>query len=179
MRRIFVALKISPKLQQCVAEWAARHYNFPVRWLAGKNLHITLIPPWHATDENIESTKEILENITRSSSPFPLLFHTLSFGPDPRRPRLIWAEGNAPRELLLLKSHLDIALGPAEKRPFRLHLTLARFREEEFAHFPIKSLHEQVNWNELANSLVLMESHLSPHGADYEILAEFLLQPHE
>lgn len=53
-----------------------------------------------------------------------------------------------------------------------MHLTLARFREEDFTNFPAKKLDEEVVWNETASSIVLMQSHLSRQGADYEILME-------
>lgn len=62
-----------------------------------------------------------------------------------------------------------------EMRPFRLHLTLARFKGETFFSFPIKKLDEAVQWQSPISSFLLMESHLMKTGADYDVLKEFLL----
>ena len=56
---------------------------------------------------------------------------------------------------------------------FIMHVTIARFRQEEFSSFPIKKIDDKVSWQERIGSFVLMESHLSREGADYEILETF------
>jgi 2'-5' RNA ligase len=100
----------------------------------------------------------------------------VSFGPTPKKPRLIWAEGQASREILDLRLKIYEALGrKSEGRPFKLHLTLARFRPADFAAFPLKVLNEKVPWRERFGSFVLMRSRLSPQGADYEAVEEFKL----
>ena len=189
-RRLFIALPISKAFQEEILHWEMAYTKFPVRWLTGKNLHVTLIPPWHATDD--VEVKELLAEVG-SPAPIPLIFRRIAFGPDPHAPRLIWAEGDAPPALVALRDRIAEALGqepaasltrgeprPAnagrEHRPFRLHLTLARFREEQFPSFPIRTLDEQVDWRDTAHSFVLMESHLARTGADYEVRAEFPLR---
>lgn len=175
-KRIFVAVPVSPALQEKVEIWRAKYERLPVRWLAGKNLHITLIPPWYAADvSNIASQ---LELVAGESKCFEIFFRRVVFGPEPHRPRLIWAEGETPPELISLKSKLEKILDKEpERRPFRLHLTLARFRPETFSSFPLKRLGENVSWVEMVDSFVLMEAHLSAAGADYEILAKYKLLP--
>lgn len=174
-KRLFVALLISKTLQEEILRSEMAYVKLPVRWLTGKNLHVTLIPPWHAADDT--ETRELLAEMERVPEPLALSFHRVTFGPDPHAPRLIWAEGNAPPELLALKTAIETALGvKPEYRPFRLHLTLARFREEDFSSFPVRELDERVAWRDTVRSFVLMESHLTRGGADYEILAEFPFQ---
>lgn len=171
--RIFIAVAVSPRLQEEILMWERRYDRLPVRWLQGKNLHVTLIPPWY--EERIDEVEKRLEMI-REIYPFEILFEKVAYGPDPRRPRLIWAEGKVPKKLVDLKSKIETVLGKeSEQRPFRLHLTLARFRPESFSQFSIKRLDEQVSWRDDARSFVLMESHRTPRGADYEILAEISL----
>lgn len=172
--RIFVALPISAALQEEIVEWEKKFSTLPVRWLHGKNLHITLVPPWY--EENVEKIKEILQKVHGAIGSFEIEFEKVTYGPDPRRPRLIWAEGSTPKELVTLTTKIEEALGVTpESRPFRLHLTLARFRPEDLSQFPIKKLDEPVSWHDTVRSFVLMESHLSPAGADYEVLGEFAL----
>lgn len=168
--RIFVAVPISPFLQDAALEWEKSFSDLPVRWLAGKNLHITLVPPWYEKDT--DSAKDKLNKITAAGG-FEIEFKKINFGPDPHRPRLIWAEGSAPKEIVALKDGAcEIFNRPKESRPFLLHLTLARFRPETFSSFVVKKLDERVAWTDNVRSIVLMESHLSRRGADYEIIAE-------
>ncbi len=174
MKRIFVAISISEELQNQAFDFRRSHQNIPVRWLSGKNLHITLIPPWYTDD--INSVKEVLHEINEikgEAAAFELRFQKISFGPSFREPRLIWAEGETPQEIPSLIHNLQKILNQKdENRPFRLHLTLARFHTEDFMSFPTKELNEKIDWREKVSSIVLMESHLSPKGADYEVLEE-------
>lgn len=177
-RRIFVALPISPSLQKAIARWQKGHAAWPIRWAKPESLHITLIPPWWVEDPR--PVLSLLEGDTLKRchlfDEFALTFHRVTFGPDPKRPRLIWAEGDVPPELLQLKRRLEEALQqPSEKRAFKLHLTLARFRPDSFPNFPAKALDEKIDWQEEVKSLALLESHLSPAGATYEQLAVFPL----
>lgn len=169
-RRIFLAVKISEPLQEEILEFENDFRKLPVRWLAGKNLHVTLVPPWY--EEDIESAVSKIKN-TRTN-PFYIEFSKVVYGPNPRSPRLVWAEGKAPAELIELEKLLENALGQKpENRPFLLHLTLARFRPEDFSRFLRKWLDENVDWKEEVKNFVLMESHLSRDGANYEVLREF------
>lgn len=183
--RLFVAIPISEGLQNQALNFRKNYKNLPVRWLSGKNLHITLIPPWYTHD--IASVKEKLESLKGKMSAFNVKFENISFGPSLSEPRLIWASGKTPPQIIELKNLSEKALGEKnlgekalnrqpENRPFILHLTLARFRPEDFQKFPIKSLDEKIDWVENINSIVLMESHLSQKGADYEILQKICIE---
>ena len=168
MPRIFVAVPISNELQEKILEWEKFFPDLPVRWLLGKNLHITLTPPWG--ENNVEEVKNLLEKV-ENPAPFEVEFDEVSFGPNPKAPRLIWANGSAPKEIVNLKSNVEEVLEfKPENRPYKLHLTLARFRPEDFRNFKIKNLREKVLWKEKIDSFVLMESHLSRAGAEYEII---------
>ncbi len=172
-RRIFIALPISKQLEEHVAAFRAQHRDLPVRWLTGKNLHITVIPPWE--EEQVEPITDLLETIQRTTGPISLNFHLVTYGPN-KEPRLIWAEGEAPDQIFTLKHNIERTLSRApELRPFRLHMTLARFAPEEFSTFPVQDLKDSVSWSDEASSFTLMESHRLPQGADYEILSSFQL----
>ncbi len=178
--RIFVAIPISEELQVKILEWekqwlvattaGKKATADKIRWLAGKNLHITLIPPWYVSESELEKVKSKMEKVSGIGS-LELKFEKVEYGPNPKSPRLIWAAGPAPKRLLDLKLKIENFLGAEpEKRPFRLHLTLARFWEEGFPAFSIKNLDELVSWKEKVSYFVLMESYLSRTGADYEVL---------
>lgn len=168
-KRLFIAVPISHPLQMEIAAWAEKYFTLPARWLQGKNLHVTLIPPWY--EHNLEEVFSLFDSVQGIVKPFEMKFEHVSVGPNPREPRLIWAEGEAPGELLVLKELFEKTFGKkSEYQPFKMHLTLARFRPEDFVLFPKKKIDEKVAWSEKVSSAVLMESHLSPAGVDYEVL---------
>lgn len=176
-KRIFVAVAISKSLQRKIFDWKKKHKSArwwtSVRWLVSKNLHITLIPPWY--EKNVDNVKNRLARQSFSEGgAFNILFEKVEFGPDLKKPRLIWTTGKTPKEALNLKKSLEKTLKrKSEYRTWKLHLTIARFREEDFDKFPVKKLDEHVEWKEKVRSFVLMESHLSPKGADYKILKKY------
>ena len=186
-RRVFIAIKISKPLENEIKKWSEdfikiagwpfdeSHFSKRVnhiKWVSGKNLHITIVPPFN--EENIEALAEKLKNTHGKINSFNIHFSETSLGPNPRSPCLIWAEGKTPNEILKLKDALEGELQiNAGRRSFLTHITLARFRSELFSSFKIKKLNERINWNESVSSFVLMESRASPEGADYEILKEF------
>ncbi|MCL5666586.1 MAG: RNA 2',3'-cyclic phosphodiesterase [Patescibacteria group bacterium] len=178
--RVFVAIPISKELQGGILEWVT-NFQFPIsnfqpRWLQGKNLHVTLVPPWQTREWKAESEK--LRAV--KGAPFKIRFNQISLGPNPREPRLIWAGGPTPQELPILKSNIEKALGKQpEDRKFRMHITLARMRtaDKSADYNPLSNqLPQTVGWEEEVKSFVLMESHLSPKGADYEVLEEYGLK---
>lgn len=171
--RIFVAVTISKKVREEIVNWERKFGNLPVRWLSEKNLHVTIIPPWYAA--NSKDVADALQGVTKTG-PINLLFEKVMYGPNSKKPRLIWAEGRTPEELEILKKRLEGVLGTkGEDRQLRLHLTLARFRPETFSSFAVKKLEERVRWPVSVKSFLLMRSQLSRAGADYEVIEEFLL----
>ncbi|MCI0471153.1 MAG: 2'-5' RNA ligase family protein [Candidatus Aminicenantes bacterium] len=162
-------------MQDKIFRWRKKYANLPVCWICEKNLHITLIPPFYCRDAR--AIIEKIKPIKNYSGRIGVVFDRVTFGPDSKRPRLVWAVSKAPTQLVHLKKSLETVLKiPAEKRPFSLHLTLARFKPEDFHRFPIKKLDEKVFWKEEVKSIVLFESKLSPRGAEYEILEEIRLR---
>lgn len=173
-KRIFIAVAISKEPQDKILKWTKKYKKLPVRWLAGKNLHITLIPPWYT--DNVETVIKKLKKV--SCPPFDIEFSNVSYGPDPKRPRLIWAEGTASENIVCLKDKLE-KMFPEYKNTYKewlMHMTIARFDPGTFSSFSVKKLDEKVSWQDKIKSFVLMESHLSREGADYEVLEKFNLK---
>ena len=168
MKRIFVGIPILDHIHLGFAQNLRQEKN--IRWILPKNLHVTLAPPWYEKDINgiINRLKKVKAN------PFEITFNKISFGPNPKAPRLIWASGKAPEEIIKLKTSIEQVLSKQpEDRKFQMHATLARFKAEDFKKFGIHQLEETVSWRQKAEKFALYESHLSPQGADYEILEEF------
>ncbi len=171
-RRVFVALPISLEIAREAHDWRKKYPNLSIRWVEDKNLHVTIIPPWE--ERNVQAVIDALKILEGSVGIFDLAFHRVTYGPNSREPRLIRAEGESPEQIFALKRGVErTLLFTPEVRTFRLHLTLARFSSEDFQTFPIQKMSDEVSWHESVTSFVLMESHLSSSGADYEVLCSY------
>lgn len=169
--RIFVAIKASQEVEDEFLRWKENFQKLPVRWIEPRNLHITLLPPWY--EDDIDSTKEKLKTITGHVKPFDFSFKKISYGPSMYKPRLVWAEAGICTQMLVLKDKIEQAFGiPSDIRTTRIHITLARFRPEDFSRFATKNLDEKIHWKQEVSSIVLFESNLLPEGAEYNILEE-------
>ncbi len=151
--------------------WQAGHVGWPVSWLSGDNLHITVVSPWFETevDKVINKLEEFVKNPRHT---FFIDFFKVVFGPNRQAPRLVWVEGNPPHSLLKLKDDLEITLNRPDPRFYRLHLTLARFKALDFGPI-LPNLFDRVDWGGEIKSFILFESKLEPAGVEYVKIKEF------
>jgi 2'-5' RNA ligase len=205
--RIFVGIPMSEELRGRVSVWRQNFQfphlrqgfggqaisNFQTRWVELKNLHVTLVAPW--AEEDIERVKRLLRSARndREVEPFEIeiRFDNISFGPNIREPRMVWASGQAGEEIKKLKKLIGIALGgivdDSRGRAFYQHVTLARLKLSGDSNHSVPlwrdtppqqggdapRLSEDIDWRMKVEKFVLYESHLLPQGADYEVLEEF------
>lgn len=173
-KRIFIAIGAGDELKREILKWQSSHndkLDERIRWIRLEDLHITLIPPWY--EEDVEGVNTRLTDKIHGRTPFKIKFDNISYGPDPKRPRLIWLSGKAPIEIRELKTEAESALGAKpEKKPFLLHLTIARFKEEYFSSFQTKEINESIAWTDTVKAIRVMESNLARSGATYEVLRE-------
>lgn len=192
MARIFVGIPVGEELGGEVLRWQEKfqisNIKFQrtltpnpspkgrgvadIRWIAPRNLHVTLVAPWETKEWKAESKK--LKVIQFPS--FEIGFNQITVGPDEYRPRMIWATGEAGEEIGKLKKLIEISLGKKpEPRAFASHVTLARIMAGDIH----KTAHEWANfkagidWHMLVKKFVLYQSRLLPEGAEYQVLAEF------
>lgn len=171
-KRIFIGIKASNEIISKVVLWQERYEGkIIVRWLLSKNLHITLIPPWYERD--IDSVFKKLSNPVNKTVPFKIRFQKITFGPNIKHPRLIWAEAEMTNKIYLLKESIEKTLDiEHEKRKLRPHLTIARFREDNFKFFKVRELIDLISWEMYVKSFQIFESKISSNGAEYEVLKE-------
>lgn len=169
-RRVFVALPAGRKLAAAVGAFRRAHAGLKVRWMKPENLHLTMVPPWPCAD--VEAACRVLGDEAARQSPFNLFFEQVSFGPDKRRPRLIWATGSAPGDMQEFARRLHAATGASgePRQSFLLHLTIARFNSRDYAAMGVRKLRESVEWRDTLDALCLYESILKPRGAAYREL---------
>ncbi|HHE07971.1 MAG TPA: RNA 2',3'-cyclic phosphodiesterase [Chlorobaculum parvum] len=174
-RRVFVALPAGRDLAELVGRFRRAHAGLKVRWVKPENLHLTMVPPWPCTD--VEAVCRALGDEAARQSSFNLSFERVSFGPDKRRARLIWATGNASDDMPEFAWQLHAATGaPGEPRSsFLLHLTIARLNSRDHVAMGSAKLREPVEWRCTLDALCLYESILKPRGAEYRELCRFPL----
>lgn len=169
-------------IKKRVGVWQKEHDNFGVRWIRPDNLHITVVPPWYATENELYEAAWVLQAASTKVRPCVANFTKVLFGPPGRTPRLIWAEGKTPPELRQLKDTVQNALfdnettgfSKKENRPALLHLTIARFRPHEIKNKP--QLNGAIDWKFDVGEIRLMESVLKRTGAEYTVLQKFQLE---
>ncbi len=170
MSRLFIGFALSEPLIQEILSWERNYVSWPVNFLSPENLHLTIVAPWE--DKDKEEAKEIFSEINGLFKPLRATFSQIVFGPNPASPRLIWAKGWLEGRVAALKREIETIFNrPCDDRPFLAHLTLARFRPEDFPRLPARRLEEKINWEAIFDRLILFESHLLPAGAEYERLA--------
>jgi RNA 2',3'-cyclic 3'-phosphodiesterase len=172
--RVFIAILAEPKLQKPIKQWQEQHNNLPVRWVAPKNLHFTLIPPWE--ELNVQKLITKLGKQIKGFAPFKLLLNHLTLGTNAKTPSLIWAVGPTSDQLCDLRDELQAKLkAKPSSRPLKPHITLARFTKKDYFRFPKKQLHEEIRWEQIVTSVCLMESKLESSGTDYKLLQKIKL----
>jgi 2'-5' RNA ligase len=170
--RVFVALRIAPEIAGELAQMVRVPERFAVRRIAPADIHLTLVPPWQET--SIPAAIEKLRGVADSAVPFRLVFERLSYGPQPRRPRLLWAECSADEALTTLRDALLAVFGRSDERPFRPHVTVARIRGNGAALARKHPIERALAFSQRIETVELMQS--PPAGeVGYRVLASLPL----
>jgi len=166
--RVFVALKMAPEIAGELARMARELERFPVRLIAAADIHLTLVPPWN--EVSIPDAVGKLGRIADRFGDFTLEFRHVGYGPEPRRPRFLWAECAAGSGLARLRAELLLAFEQADERPFRPHVTLARLRGNGAVIARKYPVDRDIALTQRVGSVELMQSP-APGESGYKVLA--------
>lgn len=184
MIRAFVGVRIDPHTVRniCAALSQLKGRLPGVRWIAPENFHFTLKFLGSVQEEKIAPMVQALEQRLGLFPRFSINAKGLGVFPDLRRARTLWVglEGQGLRQLTSEVEGVLEAFGFApEKRAFKPHLTVARWRRFEGSH---KRLGEQIaQWHDsqfgqsVVEKVILFQSVLNSEGAVYRPLAEMAL----
>jgi len=170
--RIFVAVKIAPAIADELAKVARGLERFPVRLVASADIHLTLVPPWNET--SIPNAVEKLRRVAANFEAFALLIQRIRYGPEPKRPRFLWAECAAGQEVADLRAALLRTFSQPDERPFLPHVTLARLRDKGPAIARKHVIDQNLSLAQQVESIELMQSPL-PGERGYKVLASLKL----
>jgi 2'-5' RNA ligase len=140
--------------------------------VAPNDIHLTLVPPWDET--SIPAAVERLSKAVTGFESFPLSFERLCYGPEHRRPRLVWAECAVGPELEALQGVLLEAFGKVNERPFRPHVTLARIDQKDSATARRHPIDQSLSLTQSVRSVELFRSP-PPSMRGYQVVASLPL----
>jgi 2'-5' RNA ligase len=138
MLRSFIAIELPAEIQAAIASsTAGLQKALPkplVRWVASKNLHLTLKFLGDVSPANLERLAEALKVESVRQEKFSLSVGGLGAFPTPRRPRVIWIGLEAPAMLTAVQRAVESVSSrmgyPTEDRPFSPHLTIGRVGQD-------------------------------------------------
>jgi len=172
--RVFVALKMAPDIAQTLAELAAPLRKFGIRPIAPEDIHLTLVPPWNETSTADAIAK--LQPVAAQYGGFTLSFRHVGYGPDAKRPRLLWVDCAAGSELTELHDALLPTFGQKEERAFLPHVTLARLRASGVRIARKCAIDQDLALTQAIVSVELMQSP-PPGEHGYRVLVSAPLKP--
>lgn len=178
--RAFIALEIPASLQDEIHQQTAglrASAGSSVRWVAPRNLHLTLKFLGDVSHSSIQFLNQMLTAEAAKYPCFSILLGGLGAFPSTKRPRVLWIGIQAPPELGMLQHNVESGAARlgygAEERPFSPHLTIGRIRQTATASEQQRlrqalesSKIGQIGRAELA-AVTLMKSDLQPTGSVY------------
>ena len=181
MTRAFIAFKLPADVVDSlrVLQSGLKKRGVNLRWVEPENIHLTLKFLGDVAAENLQDVRHLIGEVARRQTVFSLEAKGLGVFPTVKRARVLWSgiHGDVKR-LNRLHAALDQALAvigfEPEKRSFRGHLTLGRFKErvegKKLASM-ISEFGSYVSPPLAPERLVLFKSDLKPSGAVYTELA--------
>jgi 2'-5' RNA ligase len=176
--RAFVALELDAEVRRAIEDLiASLRPRVPgARWVRPQGIHLTLRFLGDTPPDRIEMLRPALAAAAADCAPFVAKVARLgTFPGSGKPPRVLWLGIEVPPaglELQVACERAAVEAGfPAEERPFRGHLTLARFRERV-----LRPALPPVDFGDVRlETLSLLRSDLQPGGAVYTPIDRFPL----
>ena len=183
--RAFVAFKLPPDIIDLAAgiQSALRSRGLNLRWVKPRSLHLTVKFLGDIAETAAAGVASAMQRSCRTAAPLALTVQGLGVFPGFRKPRVLWiglgGQVDALEQLYATLETELAALGfSREKRGFKAHLTLARFKgggDRDLARV-IEELGRYEPKPFSADNLVLFKSDLRPEGAVHTPLSEVRLK---
>ena len=185
--RSFLAFELSPEIKEQIGAVSRelKKSSLPVRWVKVENIHLTIIFIGSVNEDAIHDIKEKAHMVVDKFSIFKTRLSGVGVFPDFRRPRVIWIGLNGEIERLSrfrdeLQRELKVVGLKEEKRPFRPHLTIGRFKgrlnRDGELKWILDKYHDISSDPHYLNELILFKSDLKPGGPVYTKMAVWPLR---
>ncbi len=174
--RCFISIPLPEDIKEILIQTQKRLFGHAkVRWIAKKNLHLTIKFLGEITEKDIKEIKERLSKIKFESIKTKL--NALGTFPDLSYIRVIWVNLTPEERIIKLQQKIDQELlykFPQEQR-FSTHITLGRVKFIKKKKDFIKQLKEtKIPDKEFTiNEFQLMKSTLTKDGPIYNVIETF------
>jgi 2'-5' RNA ligase len=180
--RTFIALELPPSLISLLAKVQEDLQSMGLRakWVRPENIHLTLKFLGNINPADIDNIGGAMVDAVGKIETFHLVAEGIGVFPGSKRPRVIWVGLKGKVQSLfamqrLLEDNLA-ALGYAkEKRPFKGHLTLGRFKQRvnpRVIRRVLQELGDLTIEKFAARRVIFYRSDLKPTGAVYSQLQQ-------
>jgi RNA 2',3'-cyclic 3'-phosphodiesterase len=185
--RSFLAFELPRQIKQELLgiHDGLKRSSLDVRWVKPEGVHLTMVFMGDVKDERIPPIMEGLGKVCAHYGPFPMSLRGIGCFPNSRNPRVLWVgvEGDLGR-MSRFRDDLQEALLPfgirPEKKDFRPHLTLGRFKRAGKRAGELEELllkHRGLTSPVCSlNELILFRSDLKAGGAVYTKMGSWDLE---
>jgi len=176
--RVFIAINFNQQIRQKISKYHLDIPQLPIHWTKKENLHVTLFFVGHVKDEIISEIIDIAEEVAEKHSPFFLELNKIGYGPNDKKPRMVWLTGKKSKEMGELKNDLEKRISniPEQKistfkEGLTPHVTLGRLIKTDFREMKEKPIIDKnVSIKFEVFSIDVIESELNSNGAQYTVL---------
>jgi 2'-5' RNA ligase len=176
--RSFLAFELPATIRQRLSAVSedGRAALLNMRWVRVSNIHLTVVFMGNVEEVQVGSIREVAGGVCDQYAPFHIQVNGAGLFGSRRNPRVLWIGlGGDMDRMSSFRDDLQKGLAPfgikEERRPFRPHLTLGRFRKGAKADSGLDDLlskYQDLNGPEcILGELVLFKSDLTPDGAVY------------
>jgi 2'-5' RNA ligase len=184
--RSFLAFELPSEIKEIVshAHQDMRKTPLDVRWVKPENIHLTIVFMGNIPNEHLQPIADAVGDVCREFGPFEVLLKGTGVFSSRRYPRVLWIGLAGDLERMSdFRDGLQSALLPfgikQERRRFKPHLTLGRFRKATRPGFHLDEvLSKYRNLTSAVcavHELILFKSDLKPSGAVYSKLNQWPL----
>lgn len=179
--RSFLAFELPVDIKRIIMAVSedVRQLPLNVRWVNVTNIHLTIVFMGNVQEEQIKPIQDTVKDVCQGYGPFSIAVKGIGVFGSRRNPRVLWIglDGAIDR-MGYFRDDLQKGLKPfgikEEKRRFKPHLTLGRFRKGAItgAHLDdLLSKYPDLTSPECTiEELILFKSDLKPGGAVYSKL---------
>jgi RNA 2',3'-cyclic 3'-phosphodiesterase len=176
--RSFLAFELPPEIKDQVRRISEelKKSKLDVRWVKPENIHLTIVFLGDVHEGDVSAIGREVEKVCSGFHPFDFRLKGLGVFPDRRRPRIFWVgfDGELERVASFKDTLCERLISfniKEEKRQFKPHLTLGRFRNPGRADAKLDEIlakHEGFSSPAFnVKELILFKSDLKPQGPIY------------
>ena len=184
--RTFIALELPPSVISLLekVQEDLKSMGLRAKWVRPENIHLTLKFLGNINPGDIDRIGEAMMDAAGDFKAIDLAAGGVGVFPGIKRPRVIWVGLGGQIQLLfamqrMLEDNLAALKFNKEKRPFKGHLTLGRFRQTVEPNTIRQIMQEYANLSSeefTTSRIILFKSDLKPTGAVYSQLRQAVLE---